>query len=73
MKTKMNLDEGYASVLEHIRRETLFQNGPRKGQVKRAIACDQFYTQVIQRLLDHNLIKFINNARGAGYVASSLS
>jgi hypothetical protein len=60
------------NVLEFLRRESLYRHGPRKGQPKRALSCQQFYPGPVNRLLKKGLIRFVDNALGCGYVAVSL-
>jgi hypothetical protein len=66
------LSKVQANVLEAIREQTLFRSGPRKGQAKQAIKCDQFYEHTVLSLEKKGLIRFVDNALGFGYVASTI-
>jgi hypothetical protein len=72
MTTGKPLSKAEANVLEFLREHTLFQKGPKRGKAKRAASCEQFYVRAIYALEARGLIRFVDNALGRGYVATSI-
>ena len=58
------------NVLEAIVEQTTYRSGPRKGKAKKAIDCSHFYVKPVKLLAAADLIRFVDNALGYGYVAT---